>query len=203
MRYWFGLLGGSLHNTYFTLYHFYSNSCTLNVWSVRYLFIELHMLVVARLLQCSDIELELPQVPWQNILAAKTRTERHDCVKKLINYPQDCMGKSERTESYAISNWNLNFVLRKRRLMPIVAHKTRNRFLLQPDYCCKGDWLEKPSPTSARVTLNVRVLMELGKGGKAFWLCCTTEGQAGLMPWAMESCLAFLLLKEVTCSDFP
>lgn len=126
------------------------------------------MLVVARLLQCSDVE--LPQVPWQNILAAKTRTERRDCVKNLINYPQGCMGKSERTESYAISNWNLNFMLRKRRLMPIVAHKTSNRFWLKPDCCCKGDWLEKPNPTSARVTLNVRVLMELGKRGNVFFL---------------------------------
>lgn len=74
------------------------------------------MLVVDRLLRCSDFEIKLPQVPWQNILAAKTRTERHDCVKKLINYPQGYMGKSERTESYAISNWSPNFMLKKKKV---------------------------------------------------------------------------------------
>lgn len=61
------------------------------------------MLVIGRLLQCSDVEVELPQVPSQNILAAKTRIERHDCVKKMINYPQ-VVWESQRTESYATSN---------------------------------------------------------------------------------------------------
>lgn len=78
------------------------------------------------------------------------------------------MGNSARTDSYAISNWNLNFLLEKRRLMSIVVHKTSNRFWLKSDCCCRGDWLEKSNPTSAQVTINVRVLLELGKGRKVF-----------------------------------